>query len=51
MGENIANRISNKDLKNIVKNVAQGKTLTPLERARLKTIIKKKNLQRFLPIL
>lgn len=41
MDENIANRILDKDLENIVKKVAQGKTLTSVERARIENAYKK----------
>ena len=41
MDENIANRILDKDLENIVKKVAQGKTLTSTERARIENAYKK----------
>lgn len=41
MDENIANRILDKDLENIVKKVAQGKTLTSTERARIENAYNK----------
>lgn len=41
MDENIANRILDKDLENIVKKVAQGKILTSVERARIENAYKK----------
>ncbi len=40
MDENIADRILHKDLENIVKKVAQGKTLTTTERARIEEAYK-----------